>query len=187
MNHRVISIFFLGLTSACQTIIPPSPVPVTLLPEALSIGSQTERGLLLNLDAVFFEVNQATLRPEGIRKLDEFISLIQQNPSQIVYIEGHTDSTGDASYNQRLSQKRADHVRDTLISKGIESGRLIAKGLGESRPLASNATPEGRQKNRRVEILISKETVGKVERNPNCLYHPPLAWRKCDSPLAEKI
>ena len=75
-------------------------------------------------------------------------------------VEGHTDSTGSAEFNQSLSEKRADAVRDYLINQGLDAGSLSAQGLGTENPVADNNTSEGRQKNRRVEIIVSGEVIG---------------------------
>jgi outer membrane protein OmpA-like peptidoglycan-associated protein len=75
-------------------------------------------------------------------------------------IEGHTDSTGSADFNQTLSEKRADAVRDYLVNQGLDGGSLSAQGLGMDNPVADNSTPEGRQRNRRVEIIVSGEVIG---------------------------
>lgn len=202
MNHTVISLkhislfCLIGLQSACQILLPSesSMKPVTLLTGGTfapmsQVGVETDRGLLLNLDAVFFDVDRSTLRSQGKVKLQEFVKVIEQSPSRMVYIEGHTDSIGDTDYNQKLSERRANSVREVFIAQGIDAGRLLAKGYGETRPIAKNSSSEGRQKNRRVEVLISKDLVNptqSVQVSKNCLYHPPLHWRGCDSPQAEK-
>lgn len=130
---------------------PPSP-PITAVP---LLSSENE--VRLTLDSVLFETNKATLLPEGQRKVEEFAGIIQQYGSRPIIIEGHTDNRGDKKYNQRLSERRAQTVREVLIAKGISSDKLIAKGFGESNPVATNATKAGRQQNRRVEIVISNE------------------------------
>jgi outer membrane protein OmpA-like peptidoglycan-associated protein len=197
-KHLMVS-FLIGLTVACNTLPSESPsdsrAPSTLLPESQllgqSIGTMTTRGLQLSLDAVFFDVDQATLRSSGLRKLDEFINPIRQDSSHLVYVEGHTDNTGEATYNQRLSERRAQAVKEALIAKGITPNRLVAKGYGETHPIASNTTKKGRQQNRRVEIVISKEGAGSNslinQGADTCSYHPYLAWKKCDSPPADRL
>jgi outer membrane protein OmpA-like peptidoglycan-associated protein len=151
----------------------------------------TTRGLQLSLDAVFFDVDQATLRSSGLRKLDEFINPIRQDSSHLVYVEGHTDNTGEVTYNQRLSERRAQAVKEALIAKGITPNRLVAKGYGETHPIAGNTTKKGRQQNRRVEIVISKEGADSNslinQGAKTCSYHPYLAWKRCDSPPADRL
>lgn len=99
---------------------------------------------------VFFEFNKWELRPEAYPLMAEAIRILEENPEMRVEIQGHTDDRGPESYNQMLSEKRALAVRDYLIKNNIDSDRLKAKGFGESKPLFSNDTEEGRQKNRRV-------------------------------------
>jgi len=82
--------------------------------------------------------------------LTEAVNIMKENPEMRVEIQGHTDSTGPDAYNQGLSERRASSIKEYLLNKGIDSGRLVVKGYGESDPIASNETLEGRQKNRRV-------------------------------------
>jgi outer membrane protein OmpA-like peptidoglycan-associated protein len=194
--RNVAILIFSGATMVACSFMEwqPQPVPITPLSEAqlkfLGVGTMTERGLRLDLDAVFFDVDKATLRQTGLRKLDEFVTSIQENGARIVYIEGHTDNTGDASYNQQLSEQRANTIREALIAKGIAAQRLVARGYGETQPKADNATKAGRQQNRRVEILISNDSVGSkmpIVSGGACNTHPFLSWRRCDSPPAERF
>ncbi|MCK5656345.1 MAG: OmpA family protein, partial [Deltaproteobacteria bacterium] len=92
------------------------------------------------------------IRTEAYPLLDEVASILEKNPEMEVEVQGHTDNTGSATYNQWLSEKRAQKVKDYLVSKGIDSSRLEAKGYGLTQPVASNATEEGRAQNRRVEL-----------------------------------
>ncbi|GEM_PF-1802550 len=111
---------------------------------------------------IYFETGKAIIRPESFPVLDEIAQVLKDNPGLRIRIEGHTDSVGPASYNLRLSQKRANAVRNYLISKGIDPSRLEAVGYGESRPIAPNTTPEGRAKNRRVEFVIISHSFEKT-------------------------
>ncbi|MGD9599432.1 MAG: OmpA family protein [Steroidobacteraceae bacterium] len=104
---------------------------------------------------VFFDNDSATIKPESYPDLDRAVSLMQRNDLVRGTIEGHTDSNGSDAYNLRLSQRRADAVRQYMIDKGITASRLAAVGVGESRPRADNATPEGRAENRRVVLIRS--------------------------------
>jgi OOP family OmpA-OmpF porin len=104
------------------------------------------------LKGVEFDVAKSDIKPASYPMLDEVVEVLQQNPTLRVEIDGHTDSTGSASFNQTLSEQRAQAVMDYFILKGISSGRLAAKGFGPSRPVASNDTAEGRARNRRVEL-----------------------------------
>jgi outer membrane protein W/outer membrane protein OmpA-like peptidoglycan-associated protein len=99
---------------------------------------------------VFFDNNSAVLKPESYPELDTVVKFMTDVPRVAGVLEGHTDSVGSAALNERLSQRRADAVRTYLVSKGIDGARIEAKGFGESRPEADNATPEGRARNRRV-------------------------------------
>jgi outer membrane protein OmpA-like peptidoglycan-associated protein len=97
-------------------------------------------------------VGSSELGSASYPALDEIVDVLEKNPSVKVEIEGHTDSTGSAALNQRLSEQRAQAVLEYLVRKGIDRKRLSAKGYGLTRPIASNATPQGRAKNRRVEL-----------------------------------
>ncbi len=103
---------------------------------------------------VYFETAKATLKPESFPELDRFAQIMKVYKGLVVEIEGHTDSRGSDAYNMRLSQARAEAVRDYLISKGVEPDRLIARGYGETRPIVPNDTPEHMAMNRRVEAHI---------------------------------
>ncbi len=118
---------------------------------------QTERGLVLTLSAVLFDVGQANLKPGAESMLVELTNFLDEYENRRVLIEGFTDSSGSNELNQNLSLRRASSVRDALIARGIESDRIQAKGYGEDFPVASNDTSAGRQQNRRVEIIISDE------------------------------
>jgi len=101
-----------------------------------------------------FDSNKADLRPDALPELDKVAEWFASHPEAEADIEGHTDNTASANYNQTLSERRAKAVREYLISKGISPDRLSYAGYGYSRPVAPNDTPEGRQKNRRVEIKV---------------------------------
>src|SRR5210317_1782720 len=99
-----------------------------------------------------YDSNSSYIRTEAYPLLDEVASILEKNPEMEVEVQGHTDNTGSAKYNQWLSEKRAQKVKDYLVSKGIDPSRLEAKGYGLTQPVASNATEEGRAQNRRVEL-----------------------------------
>lgn len=115
---------------------------------------QTERGLVVTLGDVLFEVARAELKPGATARLANLVDVLRENPESTIAIEGHTDSTGDDNYNLGLSQRRADSVKAYLISQGIDPMRITARGLGEGVPVASNNDAAGRQQNRRVEVVI---------------------------------
>ena len=104
---------------------------------------------------VTFEFNRADIRPEFMPVLDKVASSLAQYPDSMVKVEGHTDSIGTAAYNQKLSEKRAQNVRNYLVTHGVAADRLQAKGYGLTKPIADNATDAGRAKNRRVEVVIT--------------------------------
>ncbi len=110
----------------------------------------------ITLRGINFETAKATILPASYPMLDEAVQLLKVNPDVKVEIAGHTDSVGRASSNFRLSDARANAVRNYLVEHGIEPSRLIAKGYGETKPIATNATKEGRAKNRRIEFIIIK-------------------------------
>jgi outer membrane protein OmpA-like peptidoglycan-associated protein len=103
---------------------------------------------------ILFETNSSTLNPQSQESLTKFAQSLQNNPETNIAVSGHTDNTGSDAINQPLSEKRAQSVVNFLISKGVASGRMTSVGNGSNQPVASNSTPEGRAKNRRVEIVI---------------------------------
>lgn len=120
-------------------------------------AKKTERGMVITLSDVLFATDQSQLNEQGqstIRKLSEFL---QQNPARNVLIEGFTDSTGSAAYNQQLSERRAGAVASSLSNQGIARTRIETRGYGQEYPVASNATTTDRQLNRRVEIVLSED------------------------------
>ncbi|KTG16939.1 MULTISPECIES: OmpA family protein [unclassified Guyparkeria] len=105
-------------------------------------------------ESITFQTDSAEIQPQFRRTLNDIAASIQQYPNTVVRVEGHTDSTGSASYNQDLSVNRAQSVASYLAQSGVSPSRVQAIGYGESRPIATNSTPQGRAQNRRVEILI---------------------------------
>jgi outer membrane protein OmpA-like peptidoglycan-associated protein len=114
------------------------------------------RGVVITLSGgVLFVSNKSDLLPTAQIKLNDVAdALTKQDSESKIVVEGHTDSQGGATYNQDLSQRRAQTVRDYLVARGIASDRLTSQGFGLTRPIADNATPEGRANNRRVEIVV---------------------------------
>jgi len=104
-------------------------------------------------NGIRFDVGKATLRPESMGVLNEIYKMLNEHPDVAVSVEGHTDSDGDTDLNQKLSEDRAETVMKQLISMGISATKLTSKGFGESMPINSNATPEGKAENRRVEFV----------------------------------
>ena len=120
----------------------------------------TARGLIVNLGDVLFDVNKSTLRPPAREKLAKLSGILLAHPGLTLEIEGHTDATGSDEYNQKLSEQRANSVRDFLVGENLSADAITAQGLGKTKPVASNDTAEGRQKNRRVEIVVSGDIIG---------------------------
>jgi len=107
---------------------------------------------------VTFDVDSSTIQPGFYRTLDDVSASLNRYPSSYLDIVGHTDSTGSDAYNQALSERRANAVANYFRSRGVEPARIAAYGMGESQPIASNATDYGRQQNRRVELRITPAT-----------------------------
>jgi outer membrane protein OmpA-like peptidoglycan-associated protein len=103
---------------------------------------------------VTFDTNSTAVRPGLYNEIDRIAQVMVQYPETQILVHGHTDSTGDAAYNQTLSERRAEAVKNLLIQRGVLPYRVTSMGYGETQPVATNATPEGRQMNRRVEIRI---------------------------------
>jgi len=119
-------------------------------------AKQTDRGWILTLkNELLFDSGGAILKPGAQRALDNLAQFLRKHPERDIAIEGFTDSIGSPDSNQRLSERRAEAVKDALTGRGIESWRIHARGYGPSFPVASNATETGRQLNRRVEIVIN--------------------------------
>ena len=121
-------------------------------------AAQTERGLVLTLGDVLFDVGKSELKAGGLRAVDELARFLGEYPQRVVLIEGFTDSSGSDQTNLALSQRRADAVRAALIARGVAAERVRTRGYGEEYPKASNDNAAGRQLNRRVEVVISDES-----------------------------
>jgi outer membrane protein OmpA-like peptidoglycan-associated protein len=105
------------------------------------------------LQGILFDTGKDTIKPESEPLLAEIVTLMKSNPGLKISIEGHTDNVGQPKMNQQLSQKRADSVKKWLVKNGVEAGRLLTKGWGDTKPIADNRTEDGRAKNRRVELV----------------------------------
>jgi outer membrane protein OmpA-like peptidoglycan-associated protein len=113
-----------------------------------------EKNSVVRLNNIFFDTGKSELRPESSPELDRLVTTLNEFPKMVIEVRGHTDNTGSNEINNKLSQDRADAVREYFISKGIEPDRVGSKGFGETKPVAANDTEEGRQRNRRVEFMI---------------------------------
>jgi outer membrane protein OmpA-like peptidoglycan-associated protein len=131
--------------------------------QQLSMILQTRdsaRGLIVNMSDVLFDTGSYTLKPGAREKLAKIAGILLAYPGLKVQVEGHTDSVGTEEYNQRLSEQRAQSVREYLVAQQVSADAVTAFGFGESKPVATNDTSEGRQQNRRVELVVSGEAIG---------------------------
>jgi len=115
---------------------------------------QTQRGLVISLSDILFDVGKSTLKPGAQASINRIAVVLTQYPQHQILVEGHTDATGGDAFNHQLSHDRANTVRTALIAGGVDASKISAEGFGETRPVATNDTPPGRQQNRRVEIVI---------------------------------
>jgi outer membrane protein OmpA-like peptidoglycan-associated protein len=124
--------------------------------QKIAAVKQESRGMVITLSgSVLFASNESTLLPAAMLKLNDVAdALIKGNPDSNITVEGHTDSQGQRQYNMDLAKKRADAVRDQLVSRGVASDRIKSVGIGPDRPVADNKSAEGRANNRRVEIIV---------------------------------
>lgn len=116
---------------------------------------KADAGTVLTLRDILFDANGTDLKPGAYDSIRQIASFLKQHPERTVTIEGFTDSTGSADYNLRLSQLRADAVRNALVREGVAPEHVVARGMGAGAPVASNDTAAGRQLNRRVQAAIS--------------------------------
>jgi outer membrane protein OmpA-like peptidoglycan-associated protein len=121
---------------------------------------ESARGLIVNMSDVLFDTGQYTLKPGAREKLAKVSGIILAHPGLKITVEGHTDSVGGDEYNLKLSENRANAVRTYLVSQGLNSGSVTAQGFGKTRPVAENSSAVGRQRNRRVELVVSGEVLG---------------------------
>ena len=120
----------------------------------------TARGLIVNMSDVLFDTGKSTLRPLAREKLAKVAGIVSGHPGLRLDVEGHTDSVGGDAYNQQLSEQRGESVRGYLTQQGMPASSVTSKGFGKTQPAASNDTAQGRQLNRRVELVISGEVIG---------------------------
>jgi outer membrane protein OmpA-like peptidoglycan-associated protein len=122
--------------------------------------TETARGLIVNMSDVLFDFNKYTLKPEAREKLAKVSGILLAYPNLKLQVEGYTDNIGSDAYNQKLSEERADGVRDYLVSQSVPDQNVTAQGYGKSDPIADNSTDKGRAKNRRVELVLSGSAIG---------------------------
>jgi len=118
------------------------------------------RGLIVNMSDVLFDTGSYTLKPGAREKLAKISGIVLAHPGLNLQIEGHTDSVGRDEFNQSLSERRADSVRDFLAEQGVPGSSISARGFGKTQPVAGNDTAEGRQRNRRVELVVNGDAIG---------------------------
>lgn len=122
--------------------------------------TETARGLIVNMSDVLFDFNKYTLKSEAREKLAKVSGILLAYPNLKLQVEGYTDNIGSDEYNQKLSEERADSVREYLVSQSVTDSNVSAKGLGKSDPIADNSTDKGRAQNRRVELVVSGAAIG---------------------------
>lgn len=128
------------------------------------VGEGEDAKINITFDSgVLFDVDSAELKPDAISNLNKLAEILQKYPDTNILIEGHTDSAGNEDHNMKLSEKRAKSVQDYLVQQKIASNRMTVKWYGESKPVASNDTEEGKRQNRRVEISIAANEKLKME------------------------
>ncbi|WP_433974062.1 OmpA family protein [Tunturiibacter lichenicola] len=129
--------------------------------------SESARGLIVNMSDVLFDTGRYTLKPNTQLSLAKVSGILQAYPGLKVQVEGYTDSVGSDQYNQKLSENRADAVRDFLITQGVQTDNITATGYGKSKPVADNATAQGRSQNRRVNLVVSGDAIGVEQSSPD--------------------
>jgi outer membrane protein OmpA-like peptidoglycan-associated protein len=134
----------------------------------------TPRGLVVNMPDVLFDSGQYTLKPAARERLARISGIVLAYPELRLEVEGHTDSIGGDEFNQRLSEKRSNSVRDYLVDSGVSMNNIIARGFGKTQPVADNATSEGRKLNRRVEMIVSGDVIGNMMGTPAASTNTPV-------------
>ena len=123
------------------------------LPEA-AVAREGDKLYVALPSGILFDVDKTEIKPAARESIAKAAEVLVKYPDTYITVEGHTDTTGTTEYNQKLSERRADAVRDMLMRDGVPASRISIKGYGESDPVADNSTPEGRQSNRRVQLEI---------------------------------
>lgn len=157
-----------------------APVKLTQTPQGVQITTD---------DSVLFTVGSAIVSEKGNQFVDKVAEMLQTKTKANVIIEGHTDNTGNAQANTTLSEKRSANVREALISRKVLASRITSRGYGQGKPVAENTTVEGRQMNRRSEIIVVGETVEKIGGDGflNTLTNALTSFIKSTGALLEKI
>ncbi|HEX5234039.1 MAG TPA: OmpA family protein [Silvibacterium sp.] len=145
---------------------------------------ETARGLIVNMSDVLFGFNKYDLKGEAREKLAKISGILLAYPDLKLQVEGYTDNVGSEDYNQKLSEERADAVRDYLVSQGVSQDNISAAGYGMSDPVAENSTAAGRAQNRRVELVVSGNAIGVQEQGPGAGNPQPAAPNPPAQPTA---
>ena len=128
--------------------------------------TETARGLIVNMSDVLFDFNKYTIKPEAREKLAKVSGILLAYPGLKLQVEGYTDNIGSEEYNQKLSEQRADSVRDYLVQQSVADANVTAQGYGKRDPVADNSTNDGRAQNRRVELVVSGAAIGVQQSEP---------------------
>jgi outer membrane protein OmpA-like peptidoglycan-associated protein len=134
--------------------------------------SETARGLIVNMSDVLFDTGKYTLKPNTQISLAKVSGILQAYPGLKLQVEGYTDSVGGDDYNQKLSENRADAVRNFLITQGVPQDNITSTGYGKAKPVADNSTAAGRAQNRRVQLVVSGDAIGVTESSPTATTTP---------------
>jgi len=153
-DNYLVSIKSISDTSSYASVTIPSLAENEYFTDPFWVKIQFEPAQKYRLDNVHFDVDKATLRPDSYKQLTELLEYLQRHPDIKIEIAGHTDNTGNDAHNIKLSQDRANTIRNYLLKKGIKSTQVTTKGYGATEPVADNATEDGRQLNRRTEVRI---------------------------------
>jgi outer membrane protein OmpA-like peptidoglycan-associated protein len=129
--------------------------------------SESARGLIVNMSDVLFDTGKYTLKPITQISLAKVSGILQAYPGLKLQVEGYTDSVGSDEYNQKLSENRADAVRSFLLTQGVQETNISATGYGKAKPVADNATAQGRAQNRRVQLVVSGDAIGVEQSTPD--------------------
>ncbi len=132
----------------------PAAAPAAAAPKAAPAPAPAAATKVTYAADAFFDFDKAVLKADGKAKLDDLVGKVKGINLEVIIAVGHTDSVGTDAYNQKLSVRRAEAVKASLVTKGIEKNRVYTEGKGEKQPVADNKTKEGRAKNRRVEIEV---------------------------------
>jgi outer membrane protein OmpA-like peptidoglycan-associated protein len=137
--------------------------------------SESARGLIVNMSDVLFDTGKYTLKPATQISLAKVSGILQSYPGLKLQVEGYTDSTGSPEFNQKLSENRAETVRDFLVTQGVKPENIAATGYGEAKPVADNNTAQGRALNRRVQLVVSGDAIGVEQKGPDAAAPVPAA------------